>query len=639
MARSPETPSVHNARTILGALHFRAASYESASQWWLMHDAARRSAANLDETLRATVFLAALQAFDGGRFEHAAEKLREAGRLGWRDRRLGPLLHLSLFKAGQMFYSLARSRQDGLDLLDMECLTSAAHLLNQALTAGAKDPAVPYLLAMAQKLRDNPKDARAALRRISEPDANIWLQMGLLSLRERLPGQAETEFAKAWEMEPTCFAAGADLLLTRLSLGQTEAAMALTRPVMAQAPPEGVRIFDMLGALLRCTPGLNGDARPDPILNQMTGEEERRLLDLVCGLGHVDTVCMLLRALSTARPGSPDAREAAFEAILLKGKKSVDRCDWSSAHGLLKLLVRQRETPAPTLAVLFNLLGCCACLCQEFEEGARHFQTAVRLVPDDAGIHQNLALAYEWQKDLTHAEPHWNRYFDLLERHLTPSPNSPDSVAPLLFEGLHRLALAHTEKERWANALPYVERAHRLRPDDTDTLERLFTLYSQTRRGEDARRVLHRLRHLRPGEGQFDLYELDLVEVRDIDDVDRWITDVGRVVQNHPGQTRVEERALTMIGNMVPVLAKMSDQLTEQLNKVMRQVRGLQNYQINWQAVHEVMRDLKREFQKVRRTVGKCLAVVTHPEHRRVLRSLGEHVDRKIEFCREWQGQ
>jgi hypothetical protein len=93
-----------------------------------------------------------------------------------------------------------------------------------------------------------------------------------------------------------------------------------------------------------------------------------------------------------------------------------------------------------------------------------------------------------------------------------------------------------------------------------------------------------------------------------------------------------------MIGNIVPLLAKTSDQLTEQLNKVMRQVRGLQNYQINWQAVHEVMRDLKREFQKVRRTVGKCLAVVTHQEQRRVLRSLGEHVDRKIEFCREWQG-
>ena len=36
-----------------------------------------------------------------GRYEQAADRLREAGRLGLRDRRLGPLLTLSLVKAGQ----------------------------------------------------------------------------------------------------------------------------------------------------------------------------------------------------------------------------------------------------------------------------------------------------------------------------------------------------------------------------------------------------------------------------------------------------------------------------------------------------------------------------------------------------------
>ena len=41
------------------------------------------------------------QALAAGRYEPAAEWFREAGKLGLRDRRLGPLLSLALFKAGQ----------------------------------------------------------------------------------------------------------------------------------------------------------------------------------------------------------------------------------------------------------------------------------------------------------------------------------------------------------------------------------------------------------------------------------------------------------------------------------------------------------------------------------------------------------
>ncbi len=54
-----------------------------------------------DEPLRQTVLLAALDAFGKGRYEEAAECFREAGKLGLRDRRLGPLIGLALFKAGK----------------------------------------------------------------------------------------------------------------------------------------------------------------------------------------------------------------------------------------------------------------------------------------------------------------------------------------------------------------------------------------------------------------------------------------------------------------------------------------------------------------------------------------------------------
>src|SRR5262249_31500924 len=140
VARTPETPSVNHARAVLGHVHYQAGSYELASQWWRMLDAPFRSSRGYEAVLPATVFLAALQAHDDGRFDQAPERLREAGRLGWRARRLGTLLQLFLFCAGQRLYYLAGSRHRlPMDLLDAERLTESAHLLNQAIQAGCKD--------------------------------------------------------------------------------------------------------------------------------------------------------------------------------------------------------------------------------------------------------------------------------------------------------------------------------------------------------------------------------------------------------------------------------------------------------------------------------------------------------------------
>ena len=153
----------------------------------------------------------------------------------------------------------------------------------------------------------------------------------------------------------------------------------------------------------------------------------------------------------------------------------------------------------PTHAALLNLLGCCGCLSQDFEEGLRYFAAAARLASSDAGIHQNLALAHEWRRDLGQAEPHWNRYFDLLERRLSGNGRHSDRVSQLLYQGLHRLAGCYAEKEKWPQAIAHIERAQRLRPDDTDTLERLFNLYGPARRIDDARRVLRQLAAPAPG--------------------------------------------------------------------------------------------------------------------------------------------
>src|SRR5439155_21872572 len=100
-AKVSEGPSAGHAQAALGAIRFHEGAYEEAVHWWKGLDAERRKAWGFDDPLQKTTFLAALTAYQAGRYEQAADRLREAGRLGLRDRRLGPLLTLALVKAGQ----------------------------------------------------------------------------------------------------------------------------------------------------------------------------------------------------------------------------------------------------------------------------------------------------------------------------------------------------------------------------------------------------------------------------------------------------------------------------------------------------------------------------------------------------------
>jgi Flp pilus assembly protein TadD len=650
-----DSPSAEHARALLGRLAFAERSCNDAVYWWQMLDAGKRTAWKFDEPLRGAMYLSALQAYQTGRYEQAAEQLRQAGRLGWRDRNLGPLLGLALFKEGQRrFYAIANNHtpraQDGdgsapalpADTANSHAAAAdwqpAANYLEQAAKVGLKDANASYLLGLAHRRRGEIDEARAALRRINPPDPDVWLQLGLLSVNERQLAQAEQEFAQAWQLNGKSFAAGANLLLARLALGRSAEAAQLGPAIVGLAPnPEEWYLFTLLSAVLRGSQNGNG-APDDPVLTQMTAEDEQRLLTVMRGLGQLDTVNLLLQALTAARPASAGLKEAHFETMLLAGKRLLDRCDWSAAERLLNPLANERELPPATLAALFNLRGCVACLCQDFESGIRHFQAALRLAGADLAVHQNLALTHEWQGELEKAELHWNRWFDLVERRRATPGDHQKFWQQLAYEGFVRLATVYSEKERWQQSLYYLESAQRLRPDNVETLERLFHMYHQARRPDQARRALQQLQNLKPGEPQFELYELDLIDINELDDLERWLNDVSRILQRYQNDPRVADRSVTMLANAVSYMSRLSDQLTEQLNKVMKQVRSLDNYQINWSAVHDVMRDLRREFQKLRRLVSKCHALATHGDHRRILRDLAEHLDRKIDYCRRWQG-
>jgi Flp pilus assembly protein TadD len=517
---------------------------------------------------------------------------------------------------------------------------AAAQVLERAVQAGCQDANVLYMLALAHKRQGKAPEARAALRKIARPDANVILQLGLLSLQEGNLAQAEGEFARAWQMGPDSYEACYNLLLTQLTLGKVDACLALVpkaielvgRRTDTTGAADEARFLQVLqGLLLACQKGPGGRA---PGLTDLNPADEQRLLKVIRSLGQLDTVLALLRALTEARPRSGPIREAYIEAVLVKGKDLIDRCHWAEAEALLRPLAGDRSCGRPQQVAALNLLGCCACLTQDFDAALRNFNASLRLAPNDPRLHQNLALTYELKNELSQADPHWNRYFDLLGDQVPAPPDMPRYLEALTYESLSRLAGKYTEKEKWASALGYVQRAQQLRPNDPDTLERLFHLYAQAKRTSDARRTLEQLRRLRPKEPQYDLYELDLIEVKGLNDIDRLLTDIERIRKRHPGDARVEDRAVSMVGNVIPLMGNLCDQLTEQMSKVIDQVRRLPDYQINWSAVREVMRDLLKEFQKLRRITGKCLPLVTSEEHRRIVRDLSEHIDKKMEACR-----
>jgi tetratricopeptide (TPR) repeat protein len=291
---------------------------------------------------------------------------------------------------------------------------------------------------------------------------------------------------------------------------------------------------------------------------------------------------------------------------------------------------------------------------QDFERGLASFRTAQEIfqreaqlagtqeriarffntqgVPLTAWLEQNMALAWELQNRLDKAEPHWLRYLDALEQNMARS-NPPEHLSGLAFECLSRLADQFSKVERWTSALGCLQRAHRIRPTDYDTLERLFHLFTQLKRSEDARKILRRLREVRPNDPQVELFDLEVREMRSVEDVERLLADLRRVVQKYSGDLRVEERSTTALHNLVPTLERFADQHTAQVNKVVDQMRRLPSYQINWPVVRDIMRDLEDQFTYLRRVAQKCLAQIANDDLRRDLNRLIAHCDRKLDQC------
>jgi tetratricopeptide (TPR) repeat protein len=537
--------------------------------------------------------------------------------------------------------------------------TEATRLLEQAVKAGNQDGQALYLLAMAYKHQGRFADARHLLSKIADPDSNVLLQRGILAFTDKDFSRAADDCAKAWEKDPDSYPAAYNLMLARLCLGELDEAVEMLTRLVAIAPAESEKRFlGLLRSLLRQTNAELLSPEQEYLLGTMSLDEEERLLDMVVGLSQYEVVYALLAKLVSIRTNSDAAFQAYIGAAMVQGKQLMDRFQWEEALSLLMPLRRRFDDSTVKvdlfyLIALSNLLGTCAALMQDFERALNFFKQAHEAFQRDfaastnqpdrqkryvngqgiylgAWLEQNVALVSEWQGRLDQAEHHWNRYFDYLE-HYFPRSMPPDYLPTLAFEGCSRLADLLSRKERWTGAISFLQRAHRVRPADYETLERLFHLYNQLRRFDEARRVLRRLREVRPNDPQAELFELEVREVRKIDEVETLLNDLRRIMQRFPHEARVEERAGTLVNNVVPVLERIADQYAGQVNKVVDQMRRLPSYQINWPTVRDIMRDLEDKYLFLRRVSQKCLSHVTGEEARRELNRLITHCDRKID--------
>jgi tetratricopeptide (TPR) repeat protein len=615
-----KSPSADYARAQLARIRFSRGSNEEAIELWKGLSESKRTEWGLDVALQRAVFLAAVQALKLQRYEQAAGFLRESC-LDKKDSGHSALLSYTLVKAGQE--ALGRCEYE-----------TARRFLQEAILNGCEDSTVGYRLGRAYKQLGRIPRAREALQKIARPDADTFFQLGLLSLEEKRLIQAEEEFARAWAENPEHYPAGYNLLFTRLSLGQVDRALELLPKVLERSSGNDRNFLELLNRVLQSCQASGDDNVPPLMMMESSHEEEQRLLQITRELGHPATTAKILHTLASQRPDRIELHTAFLEATLVQAKQMLDRCDWHEAHRLLAPSVgKEGSAPQSIRIALLNLYGCCICLSQDFETAMHSFTAALQIQNRDARLSQNLALAYELQGRLGDAESHWNWYLEMLDGRIPTPPAPPGYRDRLAFECLHRLALRFSEKGKWTNALTFFQRAHQLRPEDADTLERLFHLLNQLKKPEEARKMLRRLQQLRPQEPQIEMFELELIELNNLENCNRALAGIEALKQKYPDDSRLPEREGQLVGAVVTYLKRLSRQISEQVDRAAARVRRMPG-QTDWPEMRHYLRDLRGRMQRLKKTAARCLALAASEQHRRDLQQLISHADQEIDHCR-----
>jgi tetratricopeptide (TPR) repeat protein len=610
-----EGPLTDHARALLGRIKIDQGDYAEAARHWLALPEEKRKRWGLADSLAGWTYLAGVQTLHAGAELAACEWFDRARHLEYKDPRLNVLQERAAVAEvrGLLSGGAISAVEPFLPILD-----------RAAKNHGSLQLAAVLLLTRIHRQRDRLLEARELLRRITPPPVPALMELGLVALQDQQLSQAEECFARVLHDQPDNAAARHNLFWARLSNGQSTQAQELLPDLTndTQVPDER-RLLKHLQIIMA------GGPAAGPLLGDMTVEEEQRLVDALFAISDLDVTVPWLCILAGARSHSPSAREAQTIAMVRLAKQRFDRGDWLGCEKWLGPLAKARP-----IAAVRNLLGCCLCLQQDFASGILHLQEALRLAGDDPRLHQNLALAFTLQGEPEEADLCWGRYLGTADQRLPRPPGFIEYHQQLRYQVLRHLGNVAYERERWNQALSYLSEAQQFHPDNIDLTERLFLLQIQSGNRAAARKTLSHLQNLRPKHPPFELYELDLIEVRNAADLERLLDSLAQVVDRLIDDPASQDRAVTRV---LPQLQARADQLTRVMRDIREDLHRLPEDSDGWFDALRDLRGVKKDLRRLRQIVRYGAALQVNDPNRRKLDKMTEDLERKIDYCRRWE--
>jgi hypothetical protein len=130
-----------------------------------------------------------------------------------------------------------------------------------------------------------------------------------------------------------------------------------------------------------------------------------------------------------------------------------------------------------------------------------------------------------------------------------------------------------------------------------------------------------------------DLYELDLINTRHLEGLERYFAGLERLLKRHPDEDELEGQIWSRAGSLIPGMWRHAEQLGEQVNQVAAEVRQLPSYQVDWPEVHRVARRLHADLGRLQLLGEKSAAMLRDEEQRRTLRELNLYIEQKTARC------
>lgn len=236
--------------------------------------------------------------------------------------------------------------------------------------------------------------------------------------------------------------------------------------------------------------------------------------DLVKAFAPEDTTVFLYSGYNAQQMGESELALANYKKMIELGSENIDiystviyllRAELDDNEGALEFanITREKFPDNQVIAKeVINLL----ILTGKIEEAKEKIRDAIEAEPDNGNLYYNLAYIYDQEgdrenaieayKSAVEAQPdYFDAYFNLAVIYYNDAADILKEANNMDLNTYQKEGpkLEAKAKERFEFALPYIEKAAELNPEDTTVLETLQTVYSQLKMRDKAEEVYNKL--------------------------------------------------------------------------------------------------------------------------------------------------